>query len=307
MHEQPIIANTQFTRRQVLAVAAAGCAGAAITATPEASARTVTKPEEPRRLRVAGLLIQRRPFDCEGNAAEFEELAARVSEGGAQLLVTPEGFVEGYIIQTEGLARDRYAEVAQAVPGGRYYERVRETAVRHGVYVAAGMAEKEGERFYNTSALIGPDGTLIGKYRKSHTLSDEPLNTRGGSFPVFDTPIGRIGIMICYDRQPPETARLLTLHGADIILNPAAGSYGETNTMMMRTRAYENGVPIVFAHFAECLLIDRKGGLIARYAEGGQRAVVADVEIGRGKSTIDYRRPEIYADLSDPSLKPRRV
>lgn len=251
--------------------------------------------ENRRVLRVAGLAVQKREFDCEANIRELEELVKRAADNGAQILVTPEGFLEGYIVQTEGLTVEQYAGVAQEIPGGYYYERIAEIARKDSVYLAAGMAEKENGLFYNTCALIGPDGKLIGKYRKSHTLDDEPLNTLGDEFQVFDTELGKIGIMICYDRQLPETARLLTLHGADIILNPAAGSYGEMNTMMMRVRAYENGIPIVFSHFAECLIIDKQGNLIGRFED--DRAVVADMQIGRGSSGIDFRRPEIYSDL----------
>ncbi len=258
-------------------------------------------------IRAAGLVIPRRPFDREANMRDLEELAPRAAEAGAVLAVTPEGFLEGYIVQTPGLTAERYAEVAEEIPDGSYCGRIRAVAQHHGLYLAAGLAERSGGRFYNTCILVGPDGAIIGAYRKTHTLSDEPLNTQGDSFPIFSAGFGKVGIMICYDRQPPEVARLLTLYGADIILNPAAGSHGETNTMMVRTRAYENGVPIVFSHFAECLMIDRSGKLLAQYQEGGDRVVIADLEIGRRKSTIDHRRPEIYADLADPTLRPRSV
>lgn len=308
--------DTTLTRRQVIKTIAATAVVASLGAVPAAAlkggrpgkAPLLDAPKvENRVVRVAGLVIEKRGFDCEANMRELEELVPRAAEKGARIVVTPEGFLEGYIIQTPDLTPERYAEVAEQIPGGKYYERISELARKNGVYLAAGMAEKDGDSFYNACALINPKGELVGKYHKSHTLSDEPLNTLGEEFPVFDTEIGRIGMMICYDRQPPETARMLTMHGADIILNPAAGSYGETNTMVMRVRAYENGVPIVFAHFAECLIINRGGSIVSRYEQGGDRAVVADLEIGRGKSTIDFRRPEIYGDLCNKNLKPGRV
>lgn len=251
----------------------------------------------PTKIKIAGLVIEKRRFDCDGNMAEFEELARLAAERGAQLVVTPEGFLEGYIVQTKDLTPERYAQVAQEIPGGAYYERIRKLAGELGIHVAAGMAERQGDRFYNTCVLIDSNGELVGKYRKAHTLNDEKLNTLGDSFPIFETQLGRIGIMICYDRQPPETARLLTLHGADLILNPAAGSYGETNTMMVRTRAYENGVPIIFSHYADCLVIDQRGDLVAQYKKNGDRVVMGEVEPGRRRSTIDFRRPKLYADL----------
>jgi len=230
----------------------------------------------------------------------LEQLLPEAASQGTQLAVTPEGFLEGYIIQTKGLTAERYAEVAERIPGGDYFDRISKLCAKCGIFLAAGMAEKEDGRFYNTCALIGADGKLIGKYRKSHTLNDEPLNTLGDSFPVFKTPLGRIGIMICYDRQPPEVARILTLRGAQIILNPAAGSRGETNANMMRTRAYENGVPVVFCHYAECLIIDRRGNIVKRAESDRDAIVTAEVEIGRASSTIDHRRPELYGDLCNP-------
>ena len=248
-------------------------------------------------VRVAGLIIRKRPFDREANLRAFEELLPKAIKQGAHVVVTPEGFLEGYIVQTKGLTPSRYSEVAEKIPGGDYYERIAHLCSVHSLYVAAGMAEKDGERFYNTCALIGPDGKLIGKYRKTHTLNDEPLNTLGDSFPIFDTEVGKIGIMICYDRQLPETARILALHGAQMILNPAAGSHGEMNTNMIRTRAYENGVPVVFCHFAECLMAGPHGEVVARLESHKDDLLVADIPLGRARSTIDYRRPELYHDL----------
>lgn len=304
--------SLRVTRRQALKTLAAISAAASTTARSTSaltddSSMSVTEAARERKLVVAGLVVTRNQFDCEANMRVMEELAAQAAARGAKLLVTPEGFLEGYIIQTKGLTPEKYSSVAQSIPESAYYRRMCDVAARHKVYLAAGFAEIEQNRFYNTCVLLAPDGSLIGKYRKCHTLNDEPLNTRGNNLPVFDTEIGKIGIMICYDRQPPETARLLTLRGADIIVNPAAGSYGEKNTIMMRTRAYENGVPIVFSHFAECLIIDRKGDIVNQYREDSGRAVVAEIEIGRGKSTIDYRRPELYSDLCRSDIKPPRV
>ena len=250
-------------------------------------------------VRVAGLVIKKRPFEREANLRALEELLPMAASQGARLAVTPEGFLEGYIVQTKDLTPQRYAEVAERIPGGDCFDRITRLCAKCGVFLAAAMAEKENGKFYNTCALIGPDGKLIGKYRKTHTLNDEPLNTLGDSFPVFRTPLGRIGIMICYDRQPPEVARILTLRGAEIILNPAAGSRGETNTNMMRTRAYENGVPIVFCHHAECLIIDRQGRIIKQVEAENDTLALADTEFGRRGSTIDHRRPELYSDMCE--------
>lgn len=146
-----------------------------------------------RTIRVAGLVIPKRPFDREANMFDLEQLAQQAALAGAQLLVTPEGFLEGYLVQTPGLTRERYAEVADDLSGGSYYERICVLAAEYKVHIAAGLTERSGNRFYNTCVLIGLDGSLIGKYRKTHNLNDEPLNTKGNSFPVFETSLGRVG------------------------------------------------------------------------------------------------------------------
>ena len=68
---------------------------------------------------------------------------------------------------------------------------------------------------------------------------------------------------------------------------------------MMRTRAYENGVPIVFCHHTECLIIDRQGRIVKQVEAENDTLALADVEIGRKGSTIDHRRPELYSDMCE--------
>jgi predicted amidohydrolase len=91
-------------------------------------------------------------------------------------------------------------------------------AREHKVYLVAGLAEREGMRLFNTAVLVGPEG-FIGKYRKAHLWNLEKLWFTPGDlgFPVFETPIGRIGLLICWDIWFPEVPRILSQQGADII------------------------------------------------------------------------------------------
>ena len=91
------------------------------------------------------------------------------------------------------------------------------------IYLAVGFAERRNDRMFNSAVIFSPDGKITGRYSKSHTADDEPFNTKGGEFPVFRTPLGRWGTLICFDRQLPETARILALRGAQFILVPALG------------------------------------------------------------------------------------
>jgi predicted amidohydrolase len=267
-------------------------------------------------IRTAGLVTPRLKFDREANMRACEELTAEAAARGAQLVCTPEGFLEGYVVQEEGLTRERYAEMAETLPDGPYILRLRDLARRHSVHICAGFVEREGDALHNSAALIGPDGEIIGRYRKTHLMGSEPLNTPGEEFPVFDTALGRIGMMICFDRQPPEVARILAVKGARLILNPSAGMHGEMNDTMMRTRAYENSVHIIFAHYADCLIISPTGEILARYEEGGDPSscsgssraeprgdpvVVADLDLSlkADGGLLRHRRPHLYGELAE--------
>ena len=80
--------------------------------------------------------------------------------------------------------------------------------------------------------------------------------------PVFHTPLGTFGLCICWDRQLPETCRILRLKGAEAALIPTFGSRGEINRVMMRTRAYENGFYVVFNHPYQSLVTDPRGDVL---------------------------------------------
>ncbi len=159
---------------------------------------------------------------------------------------------------------------------------------------------------FNSAVIFSPSGGITGRYSKSHTADDEPFNTKGTEFPVFPTPLGRWGTLICFDRQLPETARILALRGAQFIIVPAWGGYGEINDIMMRVRAYENGVWLAFVHPKRCLIIDPRGKVIAKDAGEFDQVVIATIRINPDSRhpLLERRRPELYGDLVDQSLRP---
>ena len=113
-------------------------------------------------------------------------------------------------------------ELAETVPGGPSVDYLEITARKYGVWLAAGLSEMADGIVYNTQVLIGPDG-YIGKQRKLHMSRDESLFYSGGSeINIFDIGKCTVGIVICYDNQFPEVARLVALRGADVILMPHA-------------------------------------------------------------------------------------
>ncbi|MFI9534745.1 nitrilase family protein [Nocardia fusca] len=149
----------------------------------------------------------------EKNLAEGLAAADAAVAAGANLVVLPELASSGYSF---GSRSEAYAH-AEPIDGpfiGAWCE----FAAQRAVYVVVGFAELDGVRLFDTAALIGPGG-LIGTYRKTHLWNEEKLWFTPGDlgFPVYDTPIGRIGMLICWDIWFPEVPRILAQQGADII------------------------------------------------------------------------------------------
>lgn len=151
---------------------------------------------------------------CDGNLCRGLALARRAAREGANLIVLPELANTGYTFQSR---EEAYAH-AETLQEGRSLEAWCTFARDYKVYLAAGFVEREGLKLYDSAVLFGPDG-LLGHYRKAHLWNQEKLWFTPGNlgFPVFETPIGRIGLLICWDIWFPEVPRLMALQGADII------------------------------------------------------------------------------------------
>jgi predicted amidohydrolase len=163
------------------------------------------------------------------------------------------------------------------------------------------MLEADGDHRYNTAALVSPDGKLVGKYRK-HELGHEAVrNTPGTDYPVFETPYGRMGLMICADRTSPELVGRLKSNGADFILCPSGGMFGpKTNDPIVQARSKENRLPIVFVHPAEFLVTDPDGEIRARTILGDRLEIEA-TEVGGERD-----RNEVFffdVDLTNPETE----
>ena len=171
------------------------------------------------------------------------------------------------------------------------------------VHLVFGFLEMRGGKIFNTAALIAPDGRIAGRYSKSHSSSGVDLLEFGADFPVFDTPLGRIGLLICFDRQVPETARVLALKGAEMILIPAYSPDVEpiNEELMMRVRSYENNVFIALANPYNTVITNPAGDIIAHNADRDFEGIVygrfdlsqRDPERG----PLFARRPGIYGEL----------
>lgn len=152
----------------------------------------------------------------ENKSANLGQTVERIREAaseGARLVVLPELANTGYSFDT----RDEAYAHAEEVPSGPACTAWSKEACDLDIYIVAGVAEVEDIYMYDTAVLIGPDG-FIGKYRKTHLWNREKLFfTPGDEYPVFETKIGRIGLLICWDIWLPEVPRILAAQGADVI------------------------------------------------------------------------------------------
>ncbi|MGH8836619.1 MAG: carbon-nitrogen hydrolase family protein [Actinomycetes bacterium] len=175
-----------------------------------------------------------------------------VAATGAELVVLPESTTTGF---DPALPPADLHELVEPIPGA-LTEPIQQVAARLQVHVCVGSYERgpAPRTVYNTAALIGPDGAVLGAYRKTHLYTGESVQTggwvtAGDSVTVVDTELARIGTVICFDGDYPELARIQAVQGAEVLLRPSAllrsADIWELTT---RARAYDNHVYVVAAN-----------------------------------------------------------
>jgi predicted amidohydrolase len=218
--------------------------------------------EPPQTVRVAGIVLKWIRGDKEANFRRAEPLIRQAAQGGARIVCTTECFLDGYAIADKSIPLHTYRALGEPIPGGPYYGRLARLADELDIHLIAGMLEADGDERYNTAVLVDPDGRLAGKYRKQKLGHELARNTPGNVSSVFDTPYGKIGVMICADRTEPDIVRGFCALGADFLICPSGGMFGPVkNDPILAARSRENNVPIVFVHPAE-FLVTAPGGTI---------------------------------------------
>ena len=295
----------------------------------------MSEPTSPVRIAVVQFDPQVGLENRESNLRRSLALAAEAVNGGANLIVLPELSNCGYFFNS----RQDAFEHAEVVPGGASVQAWMTFAATHQVYLVAGLNEIDGRQLFNTAVLLGPDG-LIGKYRKAHLWNREKLWFTPGNlgFPVFDTPIGRIGLLICWDIWFPEVPRLLSLQGADIICSlnnwiwtppPLFDDSGKCMaSYLTMTAAHANNVFIAAANrigeeqgerYLGCSLITGTNGWpIGKVASADEQTILyADIDLTSARSAPIWnslndlhrdRRVDVYDAMlgyTDHPLLPR--
>lgn len=210
-------------------------------------------------------------------------------------------------------------KIAETVDGPSIKE-IAEYGAQKNVFIAFGFLEKDRQTnsIYNSAVLTSNKGDILGQYRKMHLVEEEKsLVEKGNStYPVFDTEIGRIGMMICWDSAFPEVARILAIKGADYILIPAAWEAPMQNDwdLVQRARAFDNviftaccnqvGKDITLDFFGRSKISGPNGEVLSDVIDNKEGIVSARFNIEDKKTLRDGyyallrdRRPESYEEL----------
>ena len=264
----------------------------------------------------------------EKNIAKAKKYVAEAVANGASIVCLQELFNTIYFCYVEN---PDFWKLAEPIPGPTIDEMCK-VAAEHRLVLVAPIYEKalKGE-LYNTAVVIGPDGQIMGKYRKTSIplvktpslVGNEKYYFKPGNigFPVWQTPFGvNVGVMICYDRHFPEHARLLALNGADLVFVPTATGGMSRYLWEIELQAhaidniyyvggvnrvgYDQGGSTDQSYYGASFFTDPKGKILSQAGEDGDEIVYAEIDTAFIEDVRNEwgffrdRRPEMYAELS---------
>lgn len=277
------------------------------------------------RIKIAAVQMAPKLMRNEANLKTILSTLKEAAVSQAKLIVFPECSLTGYIFHS----REEALPFAETLPGPST-EKLAALCRELEVYVIFGLLEKEGDRLFNAAALVGPQGFMAG-YRKNHLPFlgiDRFVDIGDRPFQVHETPIGNIGIYICYDIVFPESSRVMTLMGADILALPTNFPQVRRETLsthIVSARAIENRVHVVsadrvgsergysFAGLSK--IVSASGKVVGLASPDGEEIIYGEISLETarqkhhtiipGEYEVDYikdRRPELYGVIAEPEL-----
>ncbi len=279
-------------------------------------------------VKIAAVQMEPKIMRNKENLARMLVMAGAATAEGADLIVFPECALTGYVFTS----REEAQPFMETIPGPAT-DMLADYCRQHGIHVIFGLLEKDADRCYNTAVLIGPSG-LVGKYRKNHLPFlgvDRYMDPGDQPFKVYNTPLGNIGLHICYDCNFPESARVMALSGADILALPTNWPEGRGKVVnyVVNTRAYENKVHLVAVDrvgrergttfIGSSKIINAWGDTLAQASAEAEEILYAEVSLADarqkrvifkpGEFEMDFihdRRPELYTRLTQMEKRKRR-
>lgn len=277
-------------------------------------------------LTVAALQLPLGSSDEAENIVAVSMLVEEAAAQGAQVVLPPELFSGPYFCRVEDEALFALARPTAEHPSVRAMQAL---AAKLKVAIPTSFFERDGQHYYNTMAMIGPDGTIMGTYRKSHIPDgpgyEEKYYFRPGNdgFKVWDLFGHKVGVGICWDQWYPECARVMALMGAELLLYPTAiGSEPydadlDTSRMWRRAmigHAVSNCMPVLAANrigsedgqnfYGHSFISDEWGDLIADFGAAETGVLIASLDLARaakhraGMGFFRDRRPQLYGRIA---------
>lgn len=260
----------------------------------------------PRPMTVAVVQTAPRVGAVDDNVADAERRIAGFA-GRADLAVFPELFTTGY--RRDGMD---HRALAEPIPDGPSVRRLATAARTAGVAVAGTLLEVDADRVYDTAVLIGPDGKLLARYRKTHLYpAERPYFSPGNELVVSRLNGERVGLAICFEHAFPEIFTALAVRGATLIVIPSAVPQGFEYLLDLRTRAraQDNQLYVAAANLAgfdgrthwcgRSVIVDPRGQVVAS-AGTDEAEITATIDSAmianerRQEPTLANRRPELY-------------